>query len=92
MSSTPEQERDERAPRPEREGRDARIRQRVMHTLGLHDLPYTVQVRPLWGDHYRINVFVGAVGTSARIARSYFVQADAEGNIIESTPELAGLS
>ena len=92
MSSTPEQERDEREARPEREDRDARIRQRVMHTLGQHDLPYAVQVRPLWGDHYRVNVFVGADATSARIARSYFVQADAEGNIIESTPELAGLS
>ena len=85
MSSKPEQEHEAR---PEREGRDARIRQRVMHTFGQHDLPYAVQVRRLWGDHYRVNVFLGADGTSARIAPSYFVQADAEGNIIDSTPRL----
>lgn len=91
MTTKPEREqgRDERVGRPDGVGRDARILQRVMHALGRHGRPYAVQVRPLWENHYRVNVFIGADATSARIAHSYFVEADAEGNIIESTPNLA---
>jgi hypothetical protein len=84
------QEHDESQQGKEREGRNARIRQRVIHTLGQPDGLHAVQVRPLWGDHYRVNVLVGADATSARIAHSYFVEADAEGNIVESTPKIAG--
>jgi hypothetical protein len=46
------------------------------------------QVRPLWQDHYRVNVFVGVDASSAKIAHSYFLVVDGEGTIIASTPKI----
>jgi hypothetical protein len=48
----------------------------------------TVQVRPLWANHYRVNVFVGVDVVTAKVAHSYFLTADANGNITESTPKI----
>jgi hypothetical protein len=47
-------------------------------------------VRRLWEGHERVNVFVGADAVSATVAHSYFVAADAAGNITASTPKLPG--
>jgi len=85
MSTKQEQNREEHK---EREGRDARIRQRVIRTLGPPAAFQAVHVRALWEDHYRINVFIGVDALSAKIAHSYFVQADVDGNIIESSPKI----
>jgi hypothetical protein len=60
----------------------------VLHTLGQPDNLFSVQVRRLWDDHYRVNVLVGPDTASARIANSYFLVADSDGNIITSTPQL----
>jgi hypothetical protein len=65
-----------------------RIGERVIKALGHSEHFRTVQVRSLWGQHYRVNVFIGADAASAKIAHSYFVEADLEGNIIESTPRI----
>ena len=92
MSNREERERDEHQEQQARESRNARIGQRVIHALGQPDGLRAVQVRRLWEDHYRVNVLVGADAVSAKIANSYFVQADADGNIIESTPKIAGRS
>jgi hypothetical protein len=46
------------------------------------------QVRPLWQDHYRVNVFIGADAASAKIAHSYFLVVNSDGNIIASTPKI----
>ena len=45
-------------------------------------------VRPLWQDHYRVNVFVGGNAVLAKIANSYFVQADGDGNIVKASPKI----
>ena len=90
MSIKRERELDEHQERQERESRNARIGQRVIQTLGRPDGLQGVQVRPLWEDHYRVNVFVGADAASVKITSSYFVEADADGNIIESTPKITG--
>lgn len=75
--------------KPERRGkRDAAIGRRVIHTLGRPDDLHEVRVRPLWGDLYRVNVLTGPDAFSATIAHSYFVEADAEGNIVRSTPAI----
>jgi hypothetical protein len=92
MSTRQERERGKYQERQERDGRNARIGQRVIHILGQPDELREVQVRRLWEDHYRVNVLVGADAFSAKIASSYFVEADADGNIIESTPKLVGPS
>ena len=47
-----------------------------------------VQVRPLGDAHYRVNVVVGTGATSARVADSFFLTADDEGNIVTSSPEI----
>ena len=43
---------------------------------------------PLGADHYRVNVLVGKGSTSARVADSFFLTADEEGNIVASSPEI----
>jgi hypothetical protein len=47
-----------------------------------------VQVRQLWEDHYRVNILVGVDAASAKVAHSYFLVADGNGNILASTPQL----
>jgi hypothetical protein len=64
------------------------IGKHIMHTLGHPGDLYRVQVRRLWEDHYRVNVLVGADASSIKIAHSYFLVADGNGNIVTSTPEL----
>jgi hypothetical protein len=47
-----------------------------------------VTIAPLWGDRFRVNVFTGGDLASASIPHSYFLAADARGNVIESSPAL----
>jgi hypothetical protein len=72
------------------EGRqlDAVLGKHVLHALGRPDDLQRVEVRRLWKDHYRVNVFVGAVTGQARVAHSYFLVADGDGNVAESTPKI----
>jgi hypothetical protein len=79
---------DESRLRHERAARVARIVERVLNALGHSSDFRTVQVRPLWAYNYRVNVLIGADAVSTRIAYSYFVETDLEGNIIESTPRI----
>lgn len=88
MSTDQERERNEDQERQKRESRNVRIGQRVIQTLGRPEGLKAVQVRPLWADHYRVNVLAGVDAVSVKITRSYFVEADADGNIIESTPKI----
>ena len=60
----------------------AEIREHVLDALGRPRDLYSVQVRPLWQDRYRVNVFVGADVASARIAHSYFLTVDPEGTVV----------
>jgi hypothetical protein len=66
----------------------AEIGKHVLRTLGRPGGQHQVQVRPLWRDHYRVNVFVGLDAGSAKVAHSYFLVADSEGNVVESTPRI----
>jgi hypothetical protein len=64
------------------------IAEQVIHALGEPGDLLRVLIRPLWGNCYRANVFVGADAASARVASSYFLTTDGEGNILESTPQI----
>ena len=87
--SPPKQEKLERAlEKEERQQLAAAIGSRVMHTLGQPGDFHLVQVRHLWKDYYRVNVFVGAETACAKVLHSYFLVADLDGNIIESTPKI----
>ncbi len=67
---------------------DAAIRSHVLRTLGRPAGLFRVEVRRLWENHYRVNVFVGPDAASVTIPHSYFVVADAAGNVTASTPAL----
>jgi hypothetical protein len=60
----------------------------VLHTLGQPGDLHLVQVRHLWEAHFRVNILVGLDVASARVAHSYFLEADLEGNIRESMPKI----
>jgi hypothetical protein len=68
---------------------NALIGEQVIHVLGQPDNLLQMQVRLLWQNHYRVNVLIGADAASARIANSYFVKSDSDGNIVESTPKIS---
>ena len=44
--------------------------------------------RFLWGNCYRVNVFVGPNIASARVAHSFFLEADGDGKILTSNPPI----
>jgi hypothetical protein len=71
-----------------RQQRKTVIGKQVIHTLGQPCHLHGVQVRHLWQDHYRVNILVGLDAASAKVAHSYFLVADSDGNIIESTPKI----
>ena len=70
---------------------NALVGEQVLHALGEPSDLLRVQVRPLWEDTYRVNVFVGVNAASARVANSYFVVTDGDGNVLESTPQVRRL-
>jgi hypothetical protein len=64
------------------------IGEQVLHILGRPPALFKVQVRPLWGTYYRVNVFVGADAASAQVAHSYFLGADGDGKIDAPSPKI----
>jgi hypothetical protein len=66
---------------------DAVISKQVLLGLGQPESLHLVQVRFLWDDHYRVNVFVGADAATARIAHSYFLVTESTGSILVSSPK-----
>ena len=72
----------------ERETLNDLIGEHVMHALGKPGDLLTVQVRPLWENHFRVNVFAGVDAASARVAHSFFLVTGPDGNILVSTPRI----
>jgi hypothetical protein len=70
---------------------DHPILRNVLAALGRPPDLFRVVLRPLWGNHYRVNVFRGEDITSACIAHSYFVEAGAAGEILSATPRITRL-
>ncbi len=64
------------------------IRKQVVRSLGRPFDLLSVQVRPVGSVNYRVNVVVGKNVDSPRIANSFFLTADAEGNILTSSPKI----
>ncbi|MBX9627658.1 MAG: hypothetical protein K2X82_27915 [Gemmataceae bacterium] len=79
-------------PAPPDEGtagrRLAAIARGVMGVLGTPPEFLRTAVRPVGGDHFRVNVLTGADSTSPRVAHSYFVTADDDGNLTASAPAI----
>ena len=89
MPTTQQDQQQQAQERQEGQRLNAVIAKRVMSTLGRPDDFQRVQVRPLWQDHYRVNVLVGPDATAVRVAHSYFLAADGEGKITAPTPKIA---
>lgn len=64
------------------------IARQLLQTLGRPETLHRVEVRHLWEKHYRVNFFVGADAVSTRIAHSFFLSTDEDGNIIASAPAI----
>jgi hypothetical protein len=85
----------EQKQRTEQESRDSQsalaavIRENVMNDLGRPTDLYQVQVCPLWNNNYRVNVFVGANAACVKVAHSFFLAADGDGKVLDSTPRIA---
>ena len=73
---------------PEGDGREAAVRAGVLAALGRPGGLSRVAVRRVWGDRYRVNVYVGADAASLVVAHSFFVAADAAGAILSSSPPI----
>jgi hypothetical protein len=74
-----------------REAMKALIRTQVVSSLGTPDDMLKVLVHPVGQDSFRVNVVVGKSVSTARIADSFFLTADSDGNILASSPEIARL-
>ena len=71
---------------------NAIIGKNVIQSLGTQvDMLLRVKVNPVGSEHYRVNVMVGKTVGSARIADSFFLTADENGNIVTSSPEIVRL-
>jgi hypothetical protein len=66
----------------------ALIAEQVLHSLGEPKNLLQIQVRRLWEDRYRVNVFAGASVTSAKILNSFFLVTDGNANIVTATPRI----
>ena len=74
-----------------REPTDA-VRDHVLRSLGGPATRLLVRVRPLWGNHFRVNVYAGLNGPEATIAHSYFVVTDESGEVLNTVPAIRGPS
>jgi hypothetical protein len=70
---------------------EAAVRDNVLSGLGSPPGLQRVQVRRVWGDCYRVNVFVGAGAASLRVAHSFFLRADEDGKVLASSPAITRL-
>jgi hypothetical protein len=64
------------------------IHEQVIERLGIPSGLHTIHVRQLWPDRFRVNVYVGTGAVGAKIAHSYFLTTDGEGNILAATPNI----
>src|SRR5437763_419658 len=81
----------ERGPGPHRDESgllEAVVGDKVLEALGHPPKPYRIQVRRVWGDNYRVNVFVGPDVASFTVAHSFFLNADGDGKILAACPPL----
>ena len=86
--STAEQREQRELKQHKHEMMDSFIEEQIMHTLGKPSNLLKVQIKRLWENCYRVNVLIGGDAASVRIANSYFVKADSDGNIVVSTPKI----
>ncbi len=88
MTTTQQRNPAEERRRDMRHSLDHLIGERVVHALGKPKDLLKVQVRPVGNDRHRVNIFVGQDVSSGRVANSFFLTTDDEGQILASSPEI----
>jgi hypothetical protein len=88
MMATKQQDKEKQPTDREKHERqlNALLGKHVINALGQPGNLFSLQVRELWKDHYRVNVMVGVDAGSVKVAHSFFLVADDDGNVIASTP------
>ncbi len=61
----------------------------VMKALGRPTDLFRISVVRLWSNRYRVNVQTGPDAVSARVAHSFFLEADAGGAVVASNPVIS---
>lgn len=89
MPETAEAEKDTERKDQRRLRLNAVVSRLVLSALGGPGGTHAVQVRPLWGNFYRVNVLVGKDAASLTVADSYFLEVDGDGKLVSSNPALA---
>ncbi len=64
-----------------------RVGVNVLKALGQPHNLLRIQVKSLWGDHFRVNVFTGTP-ESAAVSHSFFLEASTDGEILKSSPPI----
>jgi hypothetical protein len=67
---------------------EAKIVGEVLSRLGTPEGLHEVRVREVAGGKYRVNVYVRAGIGTYRVAHSFFVEADASGAVLDSSPTI----
>lgn len=75
-------------PDTDRPSPEQSVRSAVLAAFGRSSEVLRIVVRPLWQNHFRVNVFVGSDAASACIAHSYFVEVGNGGDILSANPRL----
>jgi hypothetical protein len=88
MTTTLQVNRDEELRRNMPDTLNHLIGRQVVKSLGTPDDLLKVQVRQVGSEHYRVNIFVGKPFIAGRIADSFFLTTDREGNILKSSPQI----
>ena len=65
------------------------VARNLLNRLGMPPRLYRVVVRRVGYLKYRANVFVGAGSGISRVAHSFFIHVDTEGQIIDSSPTIS---
>jgi hypothetical protein len=68
--------------------RSALIGKEVLSILGQPRDFQRVQVRQLWDDRFRANIYIGNDAVSATVADSFFLIVDQQGAILLSAPPI----
>ena len=89
MATAQQREQHDRNEQDKQDNLAALLGEQVLHALGEPPNLLLVQVRKLWPRHYRVNVLIGQDIASSRVGHSYFVEADADGNIATINPKIA---
>jgi hypothetical protein len=88
MSKTPKAEKPTELRVQESGPREAVVGKCVMFDLGRPADLNRIQAKCVWGDYYRVNIFVGENIASSKIAHSFFVKADENGKILSCSPPI----